>query len=113
MASMTGAGKLIVIEVETLAKSIPEKSVSKSAKESTATPSRPTSPRALGSSESMPIKVGKSKAVESPVCPCSKRYLKRSFVSLGLLCPANWRMVHGVVRKPEDFSPRVKGQWPG
>ena len=40
---------------------------------STATPSRPTSPRLSGESESCPIRDGMSNAVERPVCPCSSR----------------------------------------
>jgi hypothetical protein len=43
---------LIVIEVETSPSAIPEKSVSMSASESIATPSRPTSPSDRGWSES-------------------------------------------------------------
>jgi hypothetical protein len=58
---------LIVIEVETPASGIPSKSSSMSAIESIATPVRPTSPAARGSSESSPSCVGRSKAVESPV----------------------------------------------
>ena len=60
---------LMVIEVETLASSIPLKSRSMSSTVSMATPTRPTSPRALGLSESWPIWVGRSNAVERPVCP--------------------------------------------
>ena len=37
------------------------------------TPVRPTSPRAIGSSESSPICVGRSKATESPVWPWLSR----------------------------------------
>jgi hypothetical protein len=85
---------LIVIEVDTSPRGIPEKSVSASASESTATPSRPTSPSERGWSESYPINVGMSKAVERPVCPCSSRYRKRSFVSSAVPKPANWRIVH-------------------
>jgi hypothetical protein len=98
MASSTGAGRLMVMDVDTLPMSMPEKRVSMSARLSTATPSRPTSPSERGSSESRPISVGRSKAVDRPVWPCSSRYLKRSLVSLAVLCPANMRMVHGLVR---------------
>ena len=41
--------------------------------ESMATPTRPTSPRARGLSESWPICVGRSKATESPVWPDLRR----------------------------------------
>ena len=72
-ASAIAAGPLIVIEVVIEPRSIPSNSVSMSRIESIATPHRPTSPRACGLSESKPIKVGISKATESPICPCESR----------------------------------------
>ena len=63
------AGPLIVIEVVTSPRSMPSKSVSMSAALSMATPQWPTSPSAFGSSESRPIRVGMSKATESPPPP--------------------------------------------
>ena len=50
--SSIAAGELIVIDVETSPSGIPEKSVSMSASESIATPSRPTSPSERSWSES-------------------------------------------------------------
>ena len=44
-----------------------------SASESMATPTLPTSPRAIGSSLSYPIWVGRSKAVDNPVWPARSR----------------------------------------
>ncbi len=44
-----------------------------SASELTGTPTLPTSPSDSGASESYPIWVGRSKATERPVCPCSSR----------------------------------------
>ena len=73
IASRTAAGALIVMEVETLPRGMSRKSASMSARVSIATPSRPTSPSAMGSSESRPMRVGRSKAVDSPVWPCSRR----------------------------------------
>jgi hypothetical protein len=70
---MIAAGALIVIETVTSPRSMPRNSVSMSSSVSTATPSRPTSPRERGESESCPISEGMSKAVESPVCPWSRR----------------------------------------
>jgi hypothetical protein len=70
---MIAAGALIVIETETSPTSMPAKSVSMSSSVSMATPSRPTSPSERGESESCPIRLGMSKAVERPVCPCSSR----------------------------------------
>ena len=70
---MIAAGALIVIDTETSPRSIPANSVRMSATVSTATPSRPISPRLRGLSESWPIREGMSNAVESPVCPCSSR----------------------------------------
>ncbi|GBD46525.1 hypothetical protein HRbin41_01353 [bacterium HR41] len=92
-ASITAAGALIVIDTETWSSGMPRKSRSMSTTESIATPSRPTSPSERGWSESWPIKLGMSNAVERPVCPCSSRYRKRSFVSSAVPKPANWRIV--------------------
>ena len=65
-----------------------------SSTESTATPSRPTSPSDRAWSESSPISVGMSNAVDRPVCPWSSRKRNRSFVSAADPKPANWRIVH-------------------
>ena len=54
-----------------------------SARDETATPHLPTSPRDSGWSGSRPMRVGRSKATESPPPPCSSRYLKRSLVWRG------------------------------
>ena len=66
MATSTGAGALIVIEVLTWSSGIASKSASMSARESMATPTCPTSPALRGSSESNPIWVGRSKATDRP-----------------------------------------------
>ena len=65
-ANATVAGPLIVIDVLMSPKGIESNSVSKSSRESVATPQRPTSPSLRGSSESSPIRVGMSKATLSP-----------------------------------------------
>ena len=52
IASSTEAGALMVMEVETLPRSIWSKRISISARESIATPTLPTSPSEIGSSES-------------------------------------------------------------
>ena len=70
---MIAAGALIVIDTVTSSSGMPENSVSMSSSESTATPSRPTSPIERGWSESRPISDGMSNAVESPVWPWSSR----------------------------------------
>ena len=80
---------------------MPEKSVSMSASVSTATPARPTSPLASGSSESHPSRVGMSKAVDSPSPPARSSSLKRALVSAAVPKPANWRMVHSRERYME------------
>ena len=67
---------------------------SMSARESTATPTLPISGSANGWSESIPICVGRSSATLRPVCPCSSRYLKRSFVSSAVPQPEYSRIVH-------------------
>ncbi len=63
------AGPLMVMEVVVSPSGIPSKSRSMSATESIATPQWPTSPRACGESESWPMRVGMSKATESPPPP--------------------------------------------
>jgi len=73
MASRVEAVALIVIEVETRSSGIPSNRRRMSAIESTATPTRPTSPRAIAWSESKPIWVGRSKATERPVVPLWSR----------------------------------------
>ena len=70
---MIAAGALIVIETVTSPRSIPSNSVSMSSSVSIATPSRPTSPSERAASESWPIRLGMSNAVESPVWPWSSR----------------------------------------
>ena len=67
MAMITAAGELIVMEVLTVPRSIPANSVSMSARESTATPARPTSPLAKGSSESRPEQGGHVEGGRQPV----------------------------------------------
>ena len=59
----------MVIEVETLSSGMPSKSSRMSSMESIATPTLPTSPCAMASSESYPIWVGRSKATERPMVP--------------------------------------------
>ena len=75
MAKTMAAGPEIVIDVVISLSGISLKSTSMSATESTATPQRPTSPSAIGSSESRPMSVGMSKATDSPVWPRSRRNL--------------------------------------
>ena len=65
---------------------------------SMATPHRPTSPSANGPSESIPISVGMSNAVDKPVPPAASRSWKRRFVSSAVPKPANIRIVHGFER---------------
>jgi len=101
MASTGAAGELIVMDVDTAPRSMSAKSVSMSASVSTATPARPTSPRAQGSSESRPSSVGMSKAVDSPSPPARSSSLKRALVSAAVPKPANWRMVHSRERYME------------
>ncbi len=63
------AGPLIVIDVVTWSMGMSANSASMSRAESIATPQCPTSPRLWTSSESRPIRVGMSKATESPPPP--------------------------------------------
>ena len=84
-----------------------------SASESTATPHRPTSPSAIGWSESMPSNVGMSNAVDSPSPPALMISLNRQLVSSAVPNPANMRIVHNFDRYIDAYGPRVYGNWPG
>ena len=95
------AGPLIVIDVVTSASGIPANSASMSAAESMATPQWPTSPSERGSSESRPIRVGMSKATDSPVPPAPSSILYRSLVCRALPNPENWRIVQARPRYPD------------
>ena len=59
----------MVIDVLTDSSGILSNNVARSSTVSIATPTRPTSPNASGSSESRPIWVGRSNATERPFCP--------------------------------------------
>jgi hypothetical protein len=107
MAISVAAGPLIVIEVVTEPRSMPANRSSMSVSVQTATPALPTSPIAHGSSESRPISVGRSNAVDSPVAPESRREWSRSFVSSGVPNPANIRIVHSLDRYIDAYGPRV------
>ena len=101
------------MDVLTAPRSMPENSVSMSARVSTATPARPTSPLARGSSESRPSKVGMSKAVDSPSPPERSSSLKRPLVSAAVPKPANWRIVHRRERYMDAYGPTGVGELPG
>ena len=94
------AGPLMVIDVVTSASGMPENRMSMSAAESMATPQCPTSPAARGSSESRPIRVGMSKATDSPPPPPRSSILYRSLVWTALPNPENCRMVQVRPRYP-------------
>ena len=98
MARRTAAGELIVIDVVTAPRSMPAKRSSMSARVSTATPHLPTSPSASGSSESRPISVGRSKAVDRPSPPAARIARNRALVSAAVPKPANIRIVHSFER---------------
>ncbi len=70
---MIAAGALMVIDTVTSPRSMPANSVCMSSSVSMATPSRPTSPSERMWSESWPIRLGMSNAVDSPVWPWSSR----------------------------------------
>jgi hypothetical protein len=80
-----------------------------SASVSTATPHRPTSPSAIGSSESRPNSVGMSNAVDRPSPPARMISLKRQLVSSAVPNPANIRIVHNLDRYMDAYGPRVYG----
>ncbi len=113
IAWMKAAMELIVNEMETRSAAMPSKASSMSSRESTAIPTRPTSPSARGSSESSPSCVGRSKATLRASCPWAIRYLKRAFVSTGVPKPMYCRIVHTRERYMRGWIPRVKGYSPG
>src|SRR5690606_41798113 len=84
-----------------------------SARVSTATPQRPTSPSDIGSSEPRPSRVGMSNAVERPVPPDLMISLNRQFVSSAVPKPANIRIVQRRERYIDALDPRVEGYWSG
>ena len=94
MRSSTAAVALMVIEVETSARGISANRRRRSSVVSTATPTRPTSPAARGSSESRPSWVGRSKATDRPVWPAARSARKRALVAPAVPKPAYWRIVH-------------------
>src|SRR5947207_1243383 len=81
-----------------------------SANVSIATPTLPTSPAARGSSESIPICVGRSSATEKPVSPASSSERKRAFASAGVPKPPYWPMIQ---TPGSGLIPRVYGNSPG
>src|SRR4051812_12260794 len=113
MANTTAAGPLIVIDVVTFPRSIASNRSAMSANVSMATPARPTSPNAIGSSESQPNRVGMSNAVDNPVPPDRNSSLNLALVSSAVPNPANWRIVHNFDRYMDAYGPRVYGNWPG
>jgi hypothetical protein len=106
-AMATLAGLLIVIDVVTDPRSMPSNRSSMSARVSTATPALPTSPWASASSESRPMRVGRSNAVESPSPPERRISLNRALVSSAVPKPANIRIVQSFDRYIEAYGPRV------
>src|SRR4051794_38224412 len=113
IASRMAAGELIVIDVDTEPTSMPSNRSSMSASVSTATPARPTSPKLISSSESRPISVGMSNAVDNPVPPERRISLNRPLVSSAVPNPANCRIVHNLERYIDAYGPRVYGNCPG
>ena len=107
IASTVAAAELMVIDVLTSPRSMPPNSTSMSARVSTATPARPTSPRASGWSESRASSVGMSNAVDRPLPPASSNWRNRSLVSSAVPNPANCRMVQSFDRYIEAYGPRV------
>jgi len=70
--SSQGAVALMVIEVFMAPGGMPSMSVRMCPRWATGTPTLPTSPRASGWSGSYPVWVGRSKAMDRPVCPLAR-----------------------------------------
>jgi hypothetical protein len=113
IAKIGAAGPLIVIDVVVAAKSMSAYRSAMSSIESTATPQRPTSPNDHSSSESRPMRVGRSNAVDRPSPPWARMSLNRRLVSSAVPKPANIRIVHNFDRYIDAYGPRVYGYWPG
>ncbi len=101
-----GAVALAVTETDTWSSGMPSKMRARSSTVATDTPARPTSPAARGSSGSIPIWVGRSKAIDRPVWPRSSRYRNRPFVSSEVPKPAYWRIVQVRPRYMVAKTPR-------
>jgi len=97
----------MVIDVETAPRSMPANRSTMSSTVSTATPALPTSPNAHSWSESRPMRVGMSKAVDRPVPPERSNSWKRALVSPAVPKPANIRMVQRRDRYMSACTPRV------
>ena len=74
----------MVIDVFIFSSGMPSKRTWKSSRELIGTPTLPTSGRAMGSSESYPHWVGRSKAMLRPVCPFSRFERYNSLEALAL-----------------------------
>jgi hypothetical protein len=78
-----------------------------SASVSMATPQRPTSPSAIGSSESMPEQRGHVERGGQAVAADLRISLNRQFVSSAVPKPANMRIVQSFDRYIDAYGPRV------
>src|SRR5437899_2401605 len=112
-SNSTDPGALIVIDVDTWSSGILSNSTRMSSIESIATPTLPTSPCAIGASESYPIWVGRSNATDSPIVPWSISWWYRRLDSAAVPKPAYWRMVQGRSVYIVGYTPRVNGYSPG
>ena len=93
-----GPVALIVMLAETCSIGSPSTRVSIFSSVLIATPTFPTSPWALGLSESSPSCVGRSKATLRPDCPAFIRYLNRLLVSEAFPNPEYCLIVHSFWR---------------
>ena len=107
MASSTGAVALMVMDVDTRSSGMASNRSARSSTVSIATPARPTSPSAMGWSESYPIWVGRSNATDKPVCPAARRCRNRALVSSAVPNPAYCRIVQSLPRYIVGWTPRV------
>src|SRR5919106_21102 len=77
------------------------------------TPVLPTSPSDCGLSESRPVCVGRSKARDKPVWPCSSKNLNLLLVSSALPNPLYCLIVQSRSLYMLGYNPRVYGNLPG
>src|SRR6476469_7407787 len=93
--SIHAAGALMVIDVFISPWGMPSSRVRMWPRWATGTPTFPTSPRAITWSGSYPVWVGRSKAIDRPVCPLARLVRYSWFDALAVEWPEYVRINHG------------------
>jgi hypothetical protein len=106
-ASSHDAVALIVIEVFICPGGMPSSRVRMWPRWTTGTPTLPTSPRASSESGSYPVWVGRSKAIDRPVCPFARLVRYSSFDACAVEWPEYVRIIHGRSRSGRSLMSKV------